>query len=233
MRIWNWMLALLAVACMSVALPTLNAQDMGGEDKPAEEKKPDGDKKDDAEDKDDDSDDEDKEEDPVEELKSLFKDVDKVIDGVKLTEEDIKSYIAHTDSFDTAMEEDEKFEELKDKSIKEAYDYAVKSDKYTAWATKEGVDADWLKKAIRIMVLNFKTSMSGDLDEQVKALEEQKKMIEGMKGDLGEEEYKEAVEGLDEALKMMKGMGEVAKGLPAPTEEEAKLLEKFADELNG
>ena len=234
MKMWNWMLALLAVACMGAAVPALKAQDMGKAEKPAGEAKKDAageEKKDEGKDE---AKEEPAEDDPVANLKAVFKGVDEVIKDVKLTQEDIDSYVKHNESFDKAMAEDEKFEELKDKSIKEAFDYAIKSDKYKAWAEKEGVKAeDWLRKAVRVMVLNFKLSVGADIDEQIEGLAEQRKMVESMKEMLSKEEYDEAMKALDDGAKTLKGMKEIAEGLPAPSEEEKKLIEANREKIDG
>ncbi|MCB9894110.1 MAG: hypothetical protein H6839_06670 [Planctomycetes bacterium] len=232
MKIWSWMLALLAVACMGATAPALKAQDAGKEEKPAGEAKKDaGGEAKEGEDKE--GKEEPGEEDPVANLKAVFKDVDTVIKDVKLTQEDIDSYLKHNDSFDKAMKEDEKFEELKDKSVKEAFDHAIKSDKFKAWAEKEGVKGeDWLRKAVRIMVLNFKLSVGPGIDEQIKSIEDQKAMVESMKEMLSEEEYKEAMDAIEEGVKTLKAMKEIAEGLPTPSEEEKKLIEANREKID-
>lgn len=233
MGFWKFVLAVLAMVCISASVPTLQAQEKGAEgDKPAAgEKKADEGKE--GEEAEEGEEGEEGEEDPVENLKQVFKDVDKVIDGVAITEADIEAHLKYNKSFDEAMEKDEKFEELKDKSIKEAYDHAVKSETYKAWAEKNGLKAeDYLRKSIRIMVLNFKLTIGPQMKEQQESLAEQRKMVEGAKEMLGEEEYKEAMKSLDEADKMLKGMVEVADGLPAASDEEKKLIEKYAEKLS-
>jgi hypothetical protein len=234
MGFWKFVLAVLAMVCLGASVPTLQAQEKGAEgDKPAEEKKDDK-KKDEEEKGDEEKDDEGDEEeaDPVENMKKLFKDVDKVIDSVKIAEADIESYLKHSESFDEAMEKDEKFEELKDKSIKDAFDHALKSETYKAWAEKNELKAeDWLRKAIRIMVLNFKVNYGPQIKEQQEGLAEQRKMVESMKEMIPAEDYNEAIQGLDEADKMLKGMGDVIEGLPAASDDEKKLIEKHAEAL--
>ncbi|MCB9932596.1 MAG: hypothetical protein H6841_04150 [Planctomycetes bacterium] len=232
MKLGKMMLAVLAMICLSASVATLQAQEKGAEgEKPAAEKKAD-EKAEEGKEGEEGEEGEEKEEDPVADFEKVFKDVDKVVDSVKVTDEDIQSFLKHNDSFDEAMEKDEKFEELKDKNIKEAFDHAVKSEIYKAWADKNGLKAeDWLRKAVRIMVLNVKVNMGPSMAEQAEMIAEQRKMVEGMKDMLGEEEYKEAIKAIEDGEKTLKGMTKVIDGLPAGTDEEKKLIEKYAEKL--
>ncbi len=230
MGFWKFVLAVLAMVCLSASVPTLQAQEKGAEgDKPAEEKKAD---EKEAEGDEEGDDEEEEDADPVENMKKMFKDVDKVIDTVKIAEADIESYLKHNKSFDEAMEKDEKFEELKEKNIKEAFDHALKSDTYKAWAEKNELKAeDYLRKAIRIMILNFRVNFGPQIKEQLDGLAEQRKMVESAKESIPAEDYNEAIKALDEADKMLKGMSEIIDGLPAGSDEEKKLIEKYAEKL--
>lgn len=230
MGFWKFVLAVLAMVCLSASVPTLQAQEKGAEgDKPAEEKKAD---EKEAEGDEEGDDEEEENADPVENMKKMFKDVDKVIDTVKIAEADIESYLKHNKSFDEAMEKDEKFEELKEKNIKEAFDHALKSDTYKAWAEKNELKAeDYLRKSIRIMILNFRVNFGPQIKEQLDGLAEQRKMVESAKESIPAEDYNEAIKALDEADKMLKGMSEIIDGLPAGSDEEKKLIEKYAEKL--
>lgn len=230
MGFWKFVLAVLAMVCLSASVPTLQAQEKGAEgDKPAEEKKAD---EKEAEGDEEGDDEEEEDADPVENMKKMFKDVDKVIDTVKIAEADIESYLKHNKSFDEAMEKDEKFEELKEKNIKEAFDHALKSESYKAWAEKNELKAeDYLRKSIRIMILNFRVNFGPQIKEQLDGLAEQRKMVESAKESIPAEDYNEAIKALDEADKMLKGMSEIIDGLPAGSDEEKKLIEKYAEKL--
>ncbi|MCZ7605649.1 MAG: hypothetical protein M5U25_06135 [Planctomycetota bacterium] len=230
MGFWKFVLAVLAMVCLSASVPTLQAQEKGAEgDKPAEEKKAD---EKEAEGDEEGDDEEEENADPVENMKKMFKDVDKVIDTVKIAEADIESYLKHNKSFDEAMEKDEKFEELKEKNIKEAFDHALKSESYKAWAEKNELKAeDYLRKSIRIMILNFRVNFGPQIKEQLDGLAEQRKMVESAKESIPAEDYNEAIKALDEADKMLKGMSEIIDGLPAGSDEEKKLIEKYAEKL--
>lgn len=170
------------------------------------------------------------EEDDLTRMKKQFKDVDKVIAGVTLTKEDIESYEKHEDAFDEFVDSDEKFEKLANKNIKEAFDYAIKSEKYLAWAKERELEAEtWLRKAVRILTFETRQDLA-DMDETVEEMKEWKKTLEDLKDTMTDEEYKEAIKETDDAIKMLEGMSEFAKSLPAPTEAEAKL---FVDEEDG
>lgn len=215
MRLLSWMLALMM---MVGGASMLSAQE--GE-KPKDDK---------VEEKEVEKEGEEKEETDLQKFQRIFKGADEVIKGVEVKQADIDLYKKHSDSFDEAMAEDEKFEELKDKSIKEAFDHALKSEKYLAWAKENELNAeDYLRKSIRITVLQFKFQVEDGADEQIKQLEEAKNMIEGMKEMMDEETYNESMASITEGLELIKGMKEIADGFKAANEEEAKLIKDNLD----
>lgn len=221
MKAMRLMLAVVAAFGLGVAAPVYAqdaekpAKEAGKEEGKKEEGKKDGEAEDESE---------------IGQLKKQFKDVDKVIAGVTLTQADLDSYEKHEEAFENYMEGDEKFEELADKSIKEAFDYAVKSEKYLAWAKERELNGEeWLRKAVRILVFEIRSDLM-DMDDMVESMKEWKETLKEMKDTMSEEEYKEAVKETDEAIKSFEEMRDFAKSLPAPTEAEAKLLKENDDE---
>lgn len=214
MRNWIWMLAIAITLMFGTAL---NAQEGKEGEKPAKEGE--GEKEGEKE----------KEEaDPIETLKKQFKDIDTVIGSVTITQADLDSYKKYEKEFDDFAESDAKLEELSEKSLKEAFDYAVKSEKYLEWAAKRELKAeDWLRKALRIVVLGIREQFNGpEYDEQIESMREMKKEIEKMKDQLPEEDFKESMKQMDEAIAQLESLRDFGKSLPAPTEAEAALLKK-------
>lgn len=215
MRLLSWMMA---VMMMVGGASMLSAQDS---DKPKEGK---------VEEKEVEKEGEEKEETDLQKFQRVFKGADEIIKGLEIKQADIDLYKKHSDSFDEAMAEDEKFEELKETSIKEAYDHAIKSEKYLAWAKKNELNAeDYLRKSIRITVLQFKYQVEDGADEQLKQLEEAKTMVEGMKEMMDEETYNETMKSVTEGIDLIKGMKEIAEGFKAASEEETKLIKANLD----
>lgn len=179
-----------------------------------------------------------KEEAPVEkpampDFEKLLKDVDKVISGVNYDEKDMKSFTDHWKSTSNLLEKDEKFNKLKDQNVKEAFDYAVKHEKYVAWAKEKGVDADkFMRKGMRIFLQHIKIVMGDQSKTLRKNLDDARAMIEQFKEYMTEEKYKEQIAELDNAAKNLETMENAFKKVPDPTDAEKKLLEANKDTLN-
>jgi hypothetical protein len=218
MRNWIWMLAVLVALSFGAAL---SAQESKPEKAPEGEEK-EGEKEGEKA----------EEEDYLAKLKAQFKDVDKVVGTVTVTDADIKSYEKYEQEFDDFVDSDAKFEELSDKSLKEAFDYAITSEKYLAWAKARSLSAeDWLRKACRIMIFSVRDSLGGPgMEEQIKSLKEMKTEMEKLKDQLSAEEYKESMDQIDKSIAQLEGMRDFGKSLPAPTEAEAALLKKTDEE---
>jgi hypothetical protein len=212
MRNWIWMLAVLIALSFGTAL---SAQESKPEKAPeAEEKEGE------------------KEEDALEHYRAMFKDFDTVIGKTTVTEEGIKGYLDHHQSFRDAMKKDEKFEELKKKSLKEAFDYAVKSEIATAWAKEKSVELDsWLRQTMRVMALTFRAQIAESVESQKEMLAAQRKQVEEMKSELSDEEYKEYITALDEGDKALKDWQAMGDGLPKGTDAEDKLLKANAEKI--
>jgi hypothetical protein len=215
MRNWIWMLAVLTALSFSTAL-------FAQESKP--EKAPEGEEKE--------AEGEEKEEDALAHYKAMFKDIDTVIGKTTVTEEGIKGYLDHHETFRDAMKKDKKFEELKEKNLKEAFDHAVKSEIATAWAKEKGVELDsWLRQTLRVMVLTFRAQIEESVAAQKEALAAQRKQVEELKSELSDEEYKEYIKALDEGDQALKDWGAMSDGLAKPTDAEDKVLKANAEKI--
>lgn len=219
MKIWKLLAAVAAVGVFSFLLPVLPAQAGGEQPAPkAEEPKeePKADEKDNF----------------GENLKNMLKDLDQVTGKVEATEDDFKAVIKHKDSLEKVTDANEEFKKAKDKNMKEAFDIAIKDEKYIAWAKENGLEPEaFLRKFLRVLTIGMKHSMGKAFEDGQAQLDEDEKTIEQFKDALGEEEYKKQKESITHAKGQMKIADEAVKGIPGPTDAEKVLLDKYADQL--
>lgn len=220
MKIWKLLAAVAAVGVFSFLLPVLPAQAGGEQPAPkAEEPKeePKADEKDNF----------------GENLKNMLKDLDQVTGKVEATEDDFKAVIKHKDSLEKVTDANEEFKKAKDKNMKEAFDIAIKDEKYIAWAKENGLEPEaFLRKFLRVLTIGMKHSMGPAFADQQKQFDDLEKVLEQFKEALGEEEYKKQQAELTHAKEQMKIADEAIKGIPGPTDAEKVLLDKYADQLD-
>ena len=165
-------------------------------------------------------------------FEKMVKGLEDVTGKTEATDADVKLFLKHYEAFDKLTEADEKFQEVKDKSFKEGYEYLVKNEKVIAWCKEQGLETEkWLKTFLRIMTIYMKEKLPESFKDTEKQLEDARKMIEGAKEELGEEEYKKQIKGLDDANKEVDRLLKALKSIPGPTEAESKLLKDNAKEL--
>jgi hypothetical protein len=224
---WQWMMAGLLLAMVAVSAP-LFAQEGEPEKKPAksDEAKPaepakEGDKKEEGGEK---KDGEKEEDNPIATyLKDLLKGLDDVVGKTEFNEEDVKLVLKHHEALDAVLEGDEKFAELKDKNVKEAFDHMIKSEAYLEWCKKEKIEAEpYARKMVRIRMTFSRLYFSDFLDRTVKAAKEQ---VESDKESIPEEEYKGRLKDIAEFEKQIPGAKKEIEKISAPTDAEKKLLE--------
>lgn len=173
-----------------------------------------------------------KEEDGPPDFEVLFKDVDKVIGTVNYTADDVKTFKDQWTAGADLLKDDAEFQKLKKKSIKEAFDYAVKHASVLEWAKEKKLDADtYMRKSLRIMLQHVKQQIPDQVKAGRESLENARKMVETYKDALGEEKYNEQIKKLDEATKMLDGMEKGFDLIPNPTDDEKKLLEANKDDI--
>jgi hypothetical protein len=223
---WQWMMAGLLLAMVAVSAP-LFAQEGEPEKKPAksDESKPaepakEGDKKEEGGEKKDGE----KEDNPIATyLKDLLKGLDDVVGKTEFNEDDVKLVLKHHEALDAVLEGDEKFAELKDKNVKEAFDHMIKSEAYLEWCKKEKIEAEpYARKMVRIRMTFSRLYFSDFLDRMVKT---QKEQVESMKDSIPEEEYKGYMKEIEAFEKQIPGAKKEIEKISAPTDAEKKLLE--------
>lgn len=216
MKLVRWMMVAAAFLVFAGAMNPLAAQCKGceGEKGGCEEGKCEKGDCEDCEDEDDD--------DPVAMYRKMVKDLKDVTGEVTFTQADIDSMAEHMPELDKLMDDDEEFEDLKEKSIKEAFDYVIKSDKFVKWAKEKGLDETWMRKCLRIMTCRWKMM----IPEQKKTMEEALTEIENQREEMGEEMYAMYKEMIEEQAKMLADIEKIFDtDVPGPTDDEKKLLE--------
>ena len=164
--------------------------------------------------------------------KRLLKDISDVIGTVTVSEADVKSWLDHRADFEKAMLADEDFGAKRAVSLKQAFDHALTSEVYTAWAKGENLNAeDWLRKSLRIKVLNYRLRALKEAPEQREALKAKLEKIEGEKQNLSTGEYENAKAAIADTQDLLTKLETYVKTLPEPSEPEKKALETHADEL--
>lgn len=165
-------------------------------------------------------------------FEKMVKGLEDVTGKTEATDADVKLFLKHYEAFDKLTEADEKFQEIKDKSFKEGYEYLVKNEKVIAWCKEQGLETEkWLKTFLRVLTTYMKEKLPETFKDSEKQLEDARKMIEGAKEELGEEEYKNQIKSLDDAKKEIDRLLKALKSIPGPTEAESKLLKDNAKEL--
>lgn len=162
----------------------------------------------------------------------MFKGLGDVTGKVEAAEADFKTFLKNYAEMDKLTEGDEKFQALSNTSLKEAFDYMLKNEKYLAWAKEKGLDGEkYLRISMRIVTIHIKSSAKDSFKEAEKAIEEGIKQIEGMKDQMPAEDYKNALAEMEKAKKEMASMLKTIEALPGPTEAEAKLYEANKKEI--
>ncbi|MCF6228694.1 MAG: hypothetical protein L3J82_08570 [Planctomycetes bacterium] len=165
-------------------------------------------------------------------LEAMFKGIDKLLDGTKVTQEGIDSFIKHNESFDKASDSDKMFEDQKDVNLVDAYNHAVKQDWFKKWATDNKVEApeQWLKITLRVMTASFLVNTVPQLEGSLKELADQVEILEGIK-ETAPEEYKDAMKTVTEAQEGIEAMVKSFDVIPEIDDAETKLVEKNAEAI--
>jgi hypothetical protein len=150
----------------------------------------------------------------------------------RFDESDLKSFLANYAGFEGLGTISGADEERFYKEDKYRFDLVLEHKPFLDWAKERGLDAKpWLRKATRIMVLRTKEVMEPAIAVGLEGLAAQAMELEKERGALKEEQYKKAKAKLDGFSEAVKHLSDAFKALPAPTEEEAKLLVKYKKEI--
>lgn len=162
----------------------------------------------------------------------MFKGLDGITGKIELTDADVKLVLKHWKEFDDLTKGDEKFENAKNLSFKEAYEYLLKNEKYQKWAKEKSLDGEkFLKQTLRLMSIQMKLMYTESFEESAKQIEDAIKEIEGVKEHMEEAEYKEQIKSLNETKAQMQTAVKALKAIPGPTDAEKKVFEANEAEI--
>lgn len=152
----------------------------------------------------------------------------------RFSEADLKLFLEHYQSFNRIGDDsDEEFDDRFFKDGKFRFDLLLEDKEYVKWASDHGVDrVAWLKKSMRIITVIMKRQVAGQFEGYEKMLADQLADLEESKDELGEETYAQMKQELEASVASVKRMKTAFQALPDPTEDEAKLLEKYKKELS-
>lgn len=108
----------------------------------------------------------------------------------------------------------------------------LKAPEYKKWASANGVDGDdFMKKSMRIIAVMMRGQMLEGLAQSESMMPQQMQMMESQKGQLSDEMYEKMMQGIQSAMTMMTETKALAEKLPAGTEKEQKILEKYGPQI--
>ncbi|MBX3473816.1 MAG: hypothetical protein KF754_05495 [Planctomycetes bacterium] len=227
------LLAVLAFLAMVGAAPALKAQMGQPKEKPKAEGKEEGKEGEGKEGKEGEGL-EGEDETTAQRFAKLFKDLDQVTGKTEVTEDDVKLVLKHHEEIDGLTKDDAEFDKVKDQSLKAAYEYMLKSDKYKAWAKEKGQDPE---KFLKVFMRVFTNAMKMSLEKTFKQLTDSFKEYEDAykkakdAGEMDEEEYKQGMKMLADAKADFENSLKELKKIPGPTEAEAKIFKTHEKEL--
>lgn len=150
----------------------------------------------------------------------------------RFDESDLKSFLANYAGFEGLGTISGPDQERFYKEDKYRFDLVLEHKPFLDWAKERSLDGKpWLRKATRIMVLRTKEVMEPVITAGLDGLAEQAKELEKSRGAMKDEQYKKAKAKIDGFSEVVKRVGDAFKALPAPTEEEARLLVKYKKEI--
>lgn len=142
---------------------------------------------------------------------------------VEFTERDVESLLdlwSELEQLGIADEEDE--------NAVPDFDEILADARYRTWAAGHGLDAEnWFRTSLRIQLMMMREEMRAGAEMMEAQLEQQEAMIEQQCAQVGEEMCRQMCQGLE----AMAAMGSAWKTIPAPTRDEAEVLERYQDQL--
>jgi len=164
--------------------------------------------------------------DPTLQFEQWSKTLAEFVKDVRFDEKDIQSFISLADDFNSIGAEEGDEEEYVD------FGTILNDSEYLSWAGSKGIDSEiWLKKSMRIMAVMMRTEIEANRSEEQFDLQAQMKELEGMRAQMGEEAYQQAIQAMTAVSAAVQGLDNAYKNLPVPTGAEKALLAQYKDEL--
>jgi hypothetical protein len=149
------------------------------------------------------------------------------VKDVRFNEEDVQSLLALWEEFSIIGGEESSGEEEYDDFMTILQDEA-----YRAWAKSKGLNGEmWLKKTMRIIAVMMRTTIEESRSDEQFDMKDQLEELEHLRTEMGEEAYQEMKKGIEASAAAMEGLNNAYKHLPAPSDSEKALFEKYKDQL--
>lgn len=171
-------------------------------------------------------------------MKAMFTAMIDFVGDERLSEEEMKTVVEHAKAMDE-LYDDEADDELQKKldlhyEKTGKYDLRIVLDDARFKELVAELDIDgrrFLKLFLRATLLETRTGMKQQIEEQEKSLPEQRKQAEEMRPQLGDEAADQMLKTLDEAAKAIATWKELLAKIPEATDEEKAAFEKHGAEL--
>ncbi len=154
--------------------------------------------------------------------------------NVRLDEAGLRAVLDNMESLNSIKDEDES-DALTEKAFHDGrYDVSVILDdpEYVSWARGRGLDPKgFFKDMMRLVSLNMREQVQRSREQMKASMPETRKQIEAMRSQMGEEAYHQAQESIKAGTAMLDHMAELVDRLPAPTDSEARLLDRYRDQI--
>lgn len=167
--------------------------------------------------------------DAIAEMEAMVSGMSAFIGDVRFNESDVVSLIELWDEFDAieGLADDEDESEAMD------FDAILEDPAYQAFAGSHDLDGrDWLRKVMRITMALYREQVLESAAHMPQQYEEQMRMIEAQKDQLGEDMYAQMKAAMDEGRVFVDLLVSTAKRLPQPTAAEAEVLDTYREQLN-
>lgn len=163
-------------------------------------------------------------EDAIQEMEEVFTEVNAFTGGVRFDAEDVESLIDLWGEYEELGGIDD--EEIVD------FDAMLSDSRYRSWASSHDLVADeWLRRTTRISMVLFQEKMLESAAAMPDQMQQQMAMIEQQRDQVGEEMYQQMKAAMEASVQYAEMIVEQANRLPAPTAEEAAVLDEYRDVL--
>lgn len=146
---------------------------------------------------------------------------------VRLTEPGLEAVLDHHDSLGEIYDDGDASRLVERAFVDGRYDFgAIVSDpSYVSWSRERGLEPEgFFRQLLRLQAVRMREESLSGLDEAREEMPEQRAALEQMREQMGEEQYRRTVAGLESAAAMVEETRALMEGLPVPTPAEAAIL---------
>lgn len=166
--------------------------------------------------------------DAIAEMEAMVSGMSEFIADVRFDESDVVSLIELWDDFDSIEGLD-----TSDESEALDFDAILEDPAYLAFIGSHDLDGrDWLQKVMRITMALYREQVLESAAGMPQQYEQQMRMIEAQKDQLGADMYEQMKTAMDEGRAFVDLLVSTASRLPQPTPAEAGVLDAYREQLN-